>query len=145
MDIQPEPEYLFVYGTLLRDVSHPKSDILEKYARNQGRRIFRGRLYDVGSYPAAIASNNKNDKIFGDLYELLRPQAALKKLDAYEGYFPENNTASFYIRTKETVYHTDGKHGIKSWIYLYNKSIEGLRPISSGDYLAYLQSISSSR
>jgi len=136
-------DFLFVYGTLLRDANHPKSPILEGFGTYLNRATFWGKLYDVGTYPAVIASAQKRNKIFGELYKLNDPERAFNALDTYEGYFPTNNEESDYTRKEVTVYTLKEKKALKAWIYLYNKSINGFSPIPSGDYIEYLRSRSS--
>ncbi|HKK44462.1 MAG TPA: gamma-glutamylcyclotransferase family protein [Balneolaceae bacterium] len=132
--------YLFVYGTLLHDANHPQSNILKRYGKAKGKAVFRGKLYDVGSYPAAIASKDETDEVFGEVYKLTRPEFVFEKLDIYEGYFPGKIEKSDYIRKKVTISCFEEETTLKAWTYLYNKSVDKLPPISNGKYLDYLRS-----
>lgn len=129
---------LFVYGTLRRDTDHPMSHLLQNHSTNQEKAFFNGTLYDVGSYPAAIRSVNKADKVYGELYELLAPDLIINDLDEYEGYYPKRPKDSLYIRKKVLVHILDD--GTRTaWTYLYNRSPNNLTRIPNGDYLEYLQ------
>jgi len=137
-------DLLFVYGTLMHDANPQLSFNLQDYGKNRKQATFRGKLYDVGSYPAAIASDQETDKIFGELYKLTNPELAFVELDVYEGYRPKDNEESDYIRKVVTVYTLSEQKAVKAWIYLYNKSVDKLSPIPGGNYIEYLQTRSSS-
>ncbi len=130
-------KYIFVYGTLRRGFEHPLASLLEKQAEFIGIGHYQGRLYDLGSYPGVIASDNPLDKVQGDVYQLDTTTDLLSKLDAYEGFVPQRPDASLYLREVVRISLTDGAV-IDSSIYLYNQPVptEGLIPC--GDYLAYL-------
>lgn len=126
-------EHLFVYGTLRKDCDHPMSQFLNAHSEWVNKGHFYGLLYDIGEYPGAILSANTTEKIFGDIYKINDSYTLFKTLDAYEGtgdFFAKPN---LYIRKLITVFTENGLE-IKAWIYIYNRSIENLKLISSGDY-----------
>lgn len=74
--------YLFVYGTLRRgQLLH--HELVRAQAEFVGEGRMRGRLYDLGRYPAAMAQGSQ--VIAGELYRLPEPEAAFRRLDAVEG------------------------------------------------------------
>ncbi|MDX1522482.1 MAG: gamma-glutamylcyclotransferase family protein [Anaerolineae bacterium] len=134
-----DQEYLFVYGTLRRGFNHPVVTLLERGANFVGMGYYQGQLYDVGPYPAVVASSRTGDTVVGDVYALHPdPTELLSRLDAYEEYFPNNHAQSLYLRQKEPIRDRSGivHH---AWVYLYARPTAHLRRIESGDYLEYLK------
>lgn len=93
-----------------------------------GQGLVNGRLYDLGSYPAAISVCD--DEIEGDLFEMLHAERTFERLDDYEG--DEYRRALTNVRMEP-----DGE--IEAWIYWYKgKPDERLR-IRDKDYRRYLK------
>lgn len=130
-------EHLFVYGTLRDEIDHPMSDLLQKYVLEVRIASFCGKLYDTGSFPAAVTSDDESDAVFGDLYTIKDPQSVFRHLDSYEEYSPQN-PRSLFLRKKVSVDLPD-KNQVSSWIYLYNRPTDNLQLIPDGDYLSYLK------
>lgn len=131
-------DYLFVYGTLRRGFKHPLARRLAYQADFTGLGQFQGRLYDLGSYPGLIVSDQAEDRVVGDLYRLYRPDQILKILDKYEAHYPADPARSLYLRQCLPVEAEQGQT-IWTWVYIYNRPVQGYRLIASGDYLHYLQ------
>lgn len=131
-------EYLFVYGTLRAEFENPKSKQLLEDAELIGEGYFYGRLYNVSWYPGAIISFNKYEKVFGGVYQLKNVKETFEWLDKYEGFKANDKEHNEYIRKKVTIFMKPNKE-IFCWVYLYNKSITGLKHIESGDYLSYIR------
>jgi gamma-glutamylcyclotransferase (GGCT)/AIG2-like uncharacterized protein YtfP len=98
-----------------------------------------GLLFDIGSYPAAIAAAASiNAVVHGELYKITNSKALWERLDAYEecsDHFPHPHE---YARTIVTVYSSPNEP-TQSWAYLYARDTSGLKPIPGGDYLEYLR------
>lgn len=104
MPVQQSPcVYLvFVYGTLKR--GHSNHHWLAG-ATFLGRRLLRGgRLYDLGPYPMAVLSTDKQAVIHGELFAVT--QEGLARLDLLEGY------PSFYERSQLIL-----STGQTAWVY----------------------------
>jgi gamma-glutamylcyclotransferase (GGCT)/AIG2-like uncharacterized protein YtfP len=114
--------------------------LLQNHSVNKEEATFTGKLYNTGSYPAAISSDSETDEVFGELFELKNPDLIFRDLDAYEGYNPQHPKSSLFIRKKVTVHKLDDGNAKTTWIYLYNRPVNGLLHIPGGDYLEYLQS-----
>lgn len=138
MDDQPNTEFLFVYGSLRRQIKHPMSNFLQKNAEPVGEATFRGKLYDTGSYPAVLPSADPNDRVWGDLFALRNIETVFSKLDHYEGYDSVNPENSLFIRKKTSV-QLENKKEAESWIYIYNRSVDRFNQIERGNYLTYLK------
>lgn len=132
--------YLFVYGSLLSKTNNPMATLLQKYSISKEEGSFRGKLYDAGSYPAAISSNSQEDTVFGELYTLKDADMIFKNLDEYEGFYAQRPQDSLFIRKKVTVRNLENGSTKTAWVYLYNRSVDNLTHIPGGDYLEYLQS-----
>ncbi|MGY3212737.1 gamma-glutamylcyclotransferase family protein [Mucilaginibacter sp. HD30] len=128
-------DLLLVYGSLLDD-NNEFANYLRHNANRIGPAVFKGRLYDCGEYPGAVADNNGYN-IKGSIYQLRDTTSALIMLDDYEGFGPEQEQPNLFIRKSITV--TTGVKMVTCWIYLYNLPVESLREITSGDYLAYIR------
>ncbi len=118
-----------MYGTLRDGHDRTMHGLLSGRAVRVGRACYRGRLYDIGDYPGAVASSRGRDRVWGEVYALDPPQRAelLSSLDRYEGAAFERNRVEVTLE--------DGS-AVGCWIYLYARDTRGLRRIASGDYLA---------
>ncbi len=138
------PNHIFVYGTLrgaeAAAVAHlapgdPRR-MLARCARPIGEALFRGRLYDLGPYPAVVDSDHPSDRVRGEVHELVDRDRdrALRQLDSYEGCGPGCPEPTEYVRAVRPVRLTATGSICRAWVYLYNRSPAGLRRIDSGDY-----------
>jgi len=126
--------YLFVYGTLL-DESNEFAIYLKQNCSYYSKGKFRGRLYNLGEYPGAIADENYPGYVYGRIFELKDTAEALKYLDDYEGFGKDQQQPNLFIREMVEVETDNGL--INCWVYLYNLPVEGFRVIESGDYWVY--------
>ncbi len=142
-------ENIFLYGTLLSFFQHPLNKKIQQEGVFLGKGFVRGKLFDLGSYPAAIP--NKNSYVFGEVYKI--PEVLFFDLDDYEDFNPHYIEQSLFKRKQTKVYLTNNipsKNEIKEflakrnmfqsivcWIYWYNKKINGHKEILSGNYLEY--------
>lgn len=128
-------EYLFVYGTLRRDIKNQMWHVLARHAEYLGEGAFQGKLYNIGEYPGAVPSNKPTDIVKGEIYVLRDRAQVLKALDEYEG---SDGTPSAEFSRKIIKVSKEGGKEISAWVYLYNHSTKGLKQILSGDYLITL-------
>ncbi len=136
-----EQEYLFVYGTLGR-ATHPNNaphhmhSILTTFATYVSRAVFCGRMYYVAQYPGVVESGAAEDKVIGEVYALTtnpqRNDLLWKILDEYEG--NDGTEYALYIRKKTSVVLLDRGTTLETWVYLYNRSVEALERIVTGDF-----------
>ena len=78
-------EYLFTYGTLRLNESHPMAVYLSENAELIGLAIMpKVQLYRIDWYPALIQTNDEQHEVIGDVYKL-KDKSAFEKLDEYEG------------------------------------------------------------
>ncbi len=134
-------DLLFVYGTLRRAAAHSMHRLLHP-ATFLGRGEFQGRLYHLGNYPGMIRSDDPADVVHGEVYRLHEPAATLARLDEYEGCAGVPSAATEYARVEGVVRLAGGGEG-RVHLYLYQKPLEGVRQIVSGDFLADADRLSS--
>ena len=125
---------LFVYGTLLSTAGHPMGARLRHQARLIGEASIQGRLYDLGRYPALVASAGAPGKVHGEVYALDNPATALKWLDAYEGIVPGDGDQNDYQRVERLAQLVSGEE-IAVWVYVYRKSVAPSSLIPGGRWV----------
>jgi gamma-glutamylcyclotransferase (GGCT)/AIG2-like uncharacterized protein YtfP len=137
--MQPESYQLFVYGSLRRGFHHSAYQYISNYFRCVGPATVKGRLYDMGDYPAAVPTH-EDAYIVGELYELNNKDEfgwAFGQIDDYEGINPEIGEIPLYRRSITNVF-CNGLNSM-AWIYWYNGDVSGHPVIESGDVLEYIK------
>jgi gamma-glutamylcyclotransferase (GGCT)/AIG2-like uncharacterized protein YtfP len=126
---------LFVYGTLLI-----ADNEFAVYLKNNSSVLssgkFKGKMYDIGTYPGVIPDPENKRVVSGSVCQLNDPQEVFKILDDYEGFGGNQQQPYLFVRELLSIETPDGP--VSCWIYLYNLSVDGLFEITSGDYLTYL-------
>jgi gamma-glutamylcyclotransferase (GGCT)/AIG2-like uncharacterized protein YtfP len=128
---------LFVYGSLMSGFKSPAYEYISRFFNLTGRAKVKGRLYDMGEYPAAIPAS-EDVYIQGELYQVKNEAEfswAIGQLDDYEGITPEPGEEPLYRRELASIIINDNT--VTAWIYWYNGSIAGRPAIPSGDVLSY--------
>jgi gamma-glutamylcyclotransferase (GGCT)/AIG2-like uncharacterized protein YtfP len=126
-------EYLFTYGTLRLNQSHPVAKFLSAKAALVGLGILPGaRLYKIDWYPALIESGKQQDEVVGDVFRL-EDADALPKIDEYEG-IGVGDPPYEYRRVKVKI--RTEREELESWVYFYNVPLpQTAELIESGDFL----------
>lgn len=130
---------LFVYGTLRSGFHSPVYEYISRFFSFVGEAKVRGKLIDMGSYPAGIPTND-NHFIKGELYQIKNVAEfswAIGQLDDYEGVDVEFDEMQLYRREITEVYINN--QVTHAWIYWYNGDVSGKPVIASGDLLQYLK------
>ena len=130
---------LFVYGSLRSGFQHAAYQYIARYFHLIGDAKVKGKLYDMGDYPAALPTHDEF-YITGELYQLKEDQDfswVIAQIDDYEGVNPEPGESALYRREITTVY--AGNQITNAWIYWYNNDVSGKPIIESGDVLQYIQ------
>ncbi len=126
--------YLFAYGTLLL-AGNEFANYLNQNCSFYGPGKVEGILYDIGHYPGIILLPGREQFVNGNIYLLNDPETTLKVLDHYEG-ITDDDQPDEYMR-KITAIETNDRT-LDCWIYEYNFPVDGLKQITSGDYIKYL-------
>lgn len=131
--------HLFVYGSLMSGFKSTAYEYMSCYFNLVSPATIRGKLYDMGEYPAAVPVN-EDVFIKGELYIIKNEPEfsyAIGQLDDYEGTKPEPGEEKLYRRELAEVMH-DNKI-TKAWVYWYNGDVTGHPVVASGDILQYHQ------
>jgi len=129
---------LFVYGSLRSAFKSQAYEYIMRFFSFDGNARVRGKLFDLGAYPAAVPANDSF--IIGELYTIKSESEfswAMGQIDDYEGVTAEQGEIQLYRRELVEVFIENAT--VSAWIYWYNGSIEGKPCIESGDLIQYLQ------
>jgi len=130
---------LFVYGLLRSGFRSPAYEYISRYFTFVANAKVRGELYDLGSYPAGIKSN-ENRFIIGELYRITNEKEfawAMGQLDDFEGVSVEPDEVQLYKRELTEVHYDDTV--TQAWIYWYNGDVSGKPVVESGDIVEYIE------
>lgn len=131
---------LFVYGSLRKGFQHPAYAYISRYFTLMGEGKVKGKLYDLGAYPAAKPVDGEFF-IRGELYQINHADEfawALAQLDDYEGIIPEPGETALYRREKTIVYLDNGTTE-QAWIYWFNGDVDERSWTGTEDLLQYMQ------
>lgn len=129
---------LFVYGSLRSGFRSPAYEYISRYFTLVGNARVRGKLFDLGIYPAGINTND-NTFIVGELYTIKNENEfawAIGQLDDYEGVTVEPDEVQEYRREITEVHFNNSI--THAWIYWYNGDVSGKKLIQSGDMIEYM-------
>jgi gamma-glutamylcyclotransferase (GGCT)/AIG2-like uncharacterized protein YtfP len=134
-----EPQFLFTYGTLMStvdtDLGRRERAHMREKARLVGRGRFKGRLFDIGACPGAVAASNARRYVRGELWMLpSRAGRLFQILDRYEGCNPGAREPFPYRRSVESVEHEFGWE-VLAWVYVWNRATAGLPEVPNGEWL----------
>ena len=124
-----EANLLFVYGLLRKGSSHPMAQYLAAHAEYVAKGSIYGSLYLISDYPGVIVRAD-GGRIIGDIYSI-NEEALWEKMDAFE----EVPFSDEYRKEWIEVLTEDGQK--KCTTYVYNRPVDGLRQIASGDFLRF--------
>lgn len=130
---------LFVYGSLRSGFHSPVYEYISRFFTFVGEAKVKGKLFDLGEYPAAIPAE-EDFFIIGELYIAKNQQEfswAIGQLDDYEGLDVEEGETPLYERKVTEVHIND--QVTHAWVYWYNGDVSGKPVIASGDMLEYLK------
>lgn len=126
-------QYLFAYGTLQPGLAPREVAHLVAQMKLLGTGTISGALYDLGSYPGAIVDPASTRRITGTVFRLPADPKFLAALDEYEDCFPDNPSASLFVRRIHAVILSDDTL-LHCWVYEYNRSVDRARVMESGVY-----------
>lgn len=130
--------HLFVYGSLRSGFRSPVYEYISRFFKFIGEAKAKGKLYDMGSYPAGVSASD-DSFIIGELYQAKNEHEfswAIGQLDDYEGVSVEADEIQLY-RREVTDININGEV-TSAWIYWYNGDVSGRPAIASGDMMEYL-------
>ncbi len=126
----------FAYGTLKRykaseTLTNPRNDFFYANSKFIGKGYVIGKLYNLGSYPGFVPSENHGEKVYGEVFEI-NDSSILNYLDRYEEAWPLYPENAEYKRVLINAYIHDSC--ISCWVYVYNRETDGLQRLYSGVY-----------
>jgi gamma-glutamylcyclotransferase (GGCT)/AIG2-like uncharacterized protein YtfP len=96
-------------------------------AKRVGAGWIHGRMLDLGDYPGVVVDGAAG-RVAGEVWEV--PTGSLRKLDAYEEYFPRRKPQSLFVRVRLDVH--VGNRAVAAWVYLVNRPPRGARTVAGG-------------
>jgi gamma-glutamylcyclotransferase (GGCT)/AIG2-like uncharacterized protein YtfP len=131
------PDYLFVYGTLMRKYpQNPLGEVLKRNTKFIGEAFTYGKLYLVDYYPGLLPNSiGENHKTYGELVEIEEKSDLYEQLDEYEDYLPQDLSKSLYIRKLTDCYLIENNKLISAQTYFYNQEVGQFRWIRGGRFL----------
>lgn len=121
-----EPEFLFVYGTLLSGVDNQWSRRLWLESGLPSEAKMPGRLYTLGGYPGMKDPvDGTGGWVHGQVARLPAVPSLLADLDAYEG--------DEFVRLRRTAMLRDGR-SVLVWVYMYQPEVDENQRIWSGRF-----------
>lgn len=130
--------FVFFYGSLLVGTGDRRFDTWLRgaiYPWSEG--YIQAQLYDFGTYAAAVTSNQKNDKVYGTVFRLRRPEF-LDRIDRYQLYRPDAHHHSEFIRRLTQITQLPSGRPFTCWVYFYSAVVTGHPRIRHGNYRAFL-------
>jgi gamma-glutamylcyclotransferase (GGCT)/AIG2-like uncharacterized protein YtfP len=130
---------LFVYGSLRSGFRSPAYEYVSCYFDLVGAAKVKGKLFDLGEYPAAKPTS-EDRFIIGELYRIRNENEfawAIGQLDDYEGVHVGFDETQLYQREIAEVYLENNT--THAWIYWYHGEVNDKPVIESGDVLQYMQ------
>src|SRR3569623_1273836 len=128
--------YVFFYGPLLPGSGERRRDVrLRRKLRPYSAAYTLARLYDLGGHPAAVASQQANERVYGTVFSLRRPDL-LPRLDRQPLYRAAAHHHSAYLRRLAQLEQLPRHRPLTCWTYFYNGSVAGRPYFRHGDYTA---------
>jgi len=131
--------FVFAYGSLRKGFNSSAYEYISRYFNFFGSATVKGKLFDLGEYPAAIPVE-EDAFIKGELYSVKNEDEfswAIAQLDDYEGVLVEPPEQPMYRREIADTFINNTI--VPAWVYWYNGDVSGKPVITSGDILDYLK------
>lgn len=123
---------LAAYGTLMRPFGrHEELGLADHLSFVSSCRLS-GDLYDLGRFPGAVPGDGV---VHGELFRLNSPRA-WETMDRYEGYRPDREEASLFVRRRVELRHPPHR---SAWVYWYNGAPTEHPRVPSGCWISYVQ------
>lgn len=123
---------LATYGTLMRTFEAQERLGIRQALSFQGACRIEGQLYDLGTVPGAVPGEQV---VHGELFRLAS-DAVWTVLDEYEGYDPDREADSWYVRRRVPL---QAPADCTAWVYWYNGDVSEKPMVPSGDWREYVE------
>ena len=128
--------YLFVYGTLRKDIPCGKNSLLLPYCEYRDLAFTRGELFEIAGYPGLVYSPVM-PLVHGELYKIRFPNELFSLLDEYEECSKNHPKPHEYTKKIIPVTSQSGQD-FNAWAYIYNRQTGDKLKISSANYFNYM-------
>src|SRR4051812_49218054 len=91
-----------------------------------------GRLYDLGPYPGLVIGSDREERVRGQLLDVPDDPELWLRVDAYEGFVPDDPARSLFRRVSCRAELADGSDAVECWVYVYNGDLAGARQVADG-------------
>lgn len=126
-------EHVAFYGTLCAGLAPHARLGLATALEPLGRVTIRGTVYDLGAYPGIVLGKGQTQV---ELYRIV-DASIIARLDRYERHNPRNRGGCLFRRASIRVPGRSTNAGaprgrgrpLDAWLYVFNRSIRGKRPI----------------
>src|SRR5688572_8523497 len=136
-DLVNSTQYLFCYGTLLRDTAPQSMAALCRRLPRVAAATINGRLYDLGSYPALVLGAEGDQSVVRGEIVAVQSASDWLRLDSYESVDHAHPERSLYNRVRTTAT-TERGDKVDCWIYVYNRELKHAVLIDSGCWRTHL-------
>jgi gamma-glutamylcyclotransferase len=124
---------LFVYGTLLRGLV--RNDVL-KDCEYHGIASLNGKLKALESFPALVNVGCES-RVIGEMYNVSSDEI-MSVLDNIEGYDPDRDSASLYVRRELPVQSFSTGEWVHAQAYIMLRDVDDYPTIHHGDYRRFI-------
>lgn len=96
---------------------------------------YQGKMYMIRDYPGVIASDDAEERVYGEVYHLHDADSVLAKLDEYEECSIRYPQPAEYQRVQTQILTVDGCLLEPVWIYSYQWPVADKARIVTGDFM----------
>ncbi len=127
------PDYIFVYGLLKSMYDNEAARFIREHCTLIGEGSIPGRLFDLGTYPGVVYEAEAATYVTGEVFKITSNKEGLTKyLDEFEECGPQFEQPNEY--RKEVVPVSVEGVIFQASSYIYNRNLDGLKLIESGNY-----------
>ncbi len=126
-------DYIFVYGLLKSMYDNEAARFIRKHCSLIGTGTIQGRLFDLGTYPGVVFEADTKTQVTGEVFQIeTNHKGLVTYLDEFEECGPQFEQPNEY--RKEVIPVTVGGKIYHASSYIYNRNLDGLKVIESGNY-----------
>lgn len=128
---------IFTFGTLMKGGRFASQFDADRKKIAVGK-LTHYKMYDNdGAYPIIIFTDNPNDFVLGELHLYNNANQVLKKMDRIEGFDPNNEDTSLFIRKRAKNQIRMGGQKRSVYFYCWNGPTKNKVEVPDGDWRAW--------
>ena len=126
-------DYIFVYGLLKSMYDNDAALFIRQHCSLIGEGTISGRLFDLGTYPGVVYEPEASTTVTGEVFEITsNKEGLISYLDEFEECGPQFEQPNEY--RKEVIPVSVNGIIYQASTYIYNRNLDGLKLIESGNY-----------